>query len=209
MVILPIKLNLQIKSTNSFRNFNKKRINSGYCILWRPAQSNAFSCARVPVIINAKMNDEAFIIRKAQLSEMSAISGLIHSFAQARLLLPRSMSELYENIRDFWVSVQNKTVVGCCALHVVGEDLAEIKSLAVHQDLQGQGLGGALVKAALQEAGSLLIPRILVLTQKPKFFSQFGFTSTDRQALPPKLWSECLRCADLVACCEEAMICEA
>ncbi|MCM8757622.1 MAG: GNAT family N-acetyltransferase, partial [Candidatus Omnitrophica bacterium] len=104
------------------------------------------------------------MIRKARIEDIKQIQNIINSFAKKDLMLPRSLNELYENIRDFWVAEEEGRIVGCCALHICWDDLAEIKSLAVVKEKQKKGLGKALVSTCLNEARHLGAKRIFVLT---------------------------------------------
>lgn len=148
------------------------------------------------------------MIRKANISEIPVIRGLISRYADERKLLPRALSELYENIRDFYVHLEEDEVVGCAALHVVWEDLAEIKSLAVREGCHGKGYGRGLVEACTDEARELGIQRLFALTYMPSFFEQFGFRQISKEELPHKIWSECVRCPFFPDCGEVAVILE-
>ena len=120
-------------------------------------------------------------------------------------MLARPLSELYENIRDFFVVRKGKKIIGCAALHVMWSDLAEIKSVAVDEELQKQGVGNQLVSACLDEAKGLGISTIFCLTYKPGFFGKFGLKEVDKMTLPQKVWTECYRCVKFPNCDETAM----
>ena len=122
-------------------------------------------------------------------------------------MLARPLSEIYENIRDFFVVREGERVIACAALHVNWEDLAEIKSVAVAEDCQRQGLGNQLIKACLKEAKSLGISTIFCLTYKPGFFGSHGFAQVEKMSLPHKVWNECYRCSKFPNCDEVAMVC--
>lgn len=147
-------------------------------------------------------------IRKARLPDVPAIYQLINSFARTGAMLPRSLSALYENVRDFYVVEDGGLVVGCCALHVTWEDLAEVKSLAVDEQAQGRGCGRALLEACLAEAREMGVPKVFALTYIPEFFEKAGFRRVDKAALPHKVWSECISCPKFPDCGEEAVIIE-
>ena len=132
---------------------------------------------------------------------------LINYFAARDEMLPRSLSELYENIRDYFVIRQIDRVIACAALHVAWSDLAEIKSVAVAEDNQAQGLGTQLVEACLEEARVLGIPSVFCLTYKPSFFERLGFCQVDKKELPRKVWTECYRCPKFPNCDEVALVC--
>jgi amino-acid N-acetyltransferase len=131
---------------------------------------------------------------------------LINSFAELDQMLPRSLSELYENIRDYVVAEIDGDIAGCCALHVTWSDLSEVKSLAVSEDRRGLGLGDELVKACLQEGKELGSPRVFVLTYIPDYFARFGFCKVEKAELPQKVWSECIRCTKFPDCGEVGMV---
>ncbi|MBU1487805.1 N-acetyltransferase [bacterium] len=147
-------------------------------------------------------------IRKATVLDVKAIQGLINSYAKEGKMLSRSLSELFENVRDFSVAEKEGEIIGCCALHSVWEDLAEVKSLAVVRNQRGQGIGRRLLRAALKEAGSLGITRIFVLTYEPDFFKRQGFKVIDKSELPHKVWSECIKCVYFPDCNEVPLILE-
>ncbi len=121
-------------------------------------------------------------------------------------MLPRSLSELYENIRDCFVVRQGERVIACASLHVFWSDLAEIRSLAVAEGSQEQGIGAQLVKACLKEAEELGITTIFCLTYKPPLFEKFGFSRVDKMELPRKVWTECYRCPKFPNCDEVALV---
>lgn len=146
------------------------------------------------------------MLRKARVQDIKQIQALINSFARKDLMLARSLNELYEGIRDFWVYEQNGRILGCCALHVSWDDLAEIKSLAVRKDRQARGIGSKLVSACLAEAKDLGSKRVFVLTYQPSFFTQFGFKRVRHDALPHKVWAECINCPKFPNCQEISLL---
>ncbi|MEW6515309.1 MAG: N-acetyltransferase [candidate division FCPU426 bacterium] len=146
------------------------------------------------------------MIRKATLQDVPAIHRLINSRAKQGQMLARSLSEIYENIRDYFVAIERKAVVGVAGLHVNWADLAEIKSVAVNPAYQGKGVGQALVQACLEESRVMAIPKVFVLTYVPGFFRKQGFKKIKREALPHKIWSDCIKCPHFPNCNEEAMI---
>jgi len=145
-------------------------------------------------------------VEKAKAADIPQMHRLINSFAEKEQMLHRSMSELYENIRDFFVIRQGEQVVACAALHVSWSDLAEIKSLAVTENNQNQGLGTRLVEACLVEAREVGIPTVFCLTYRTNFFERFGFFKVDKMELPRKIWSECYKCPKFPNCDEVALI---
>ena len=143
---------------------------------------------------------------KARVSDVPQMHKLINSFADKGEMLARSLSEIYENIRDYFVVRQGERVIACGALHISWSDLAEIKSLAVAEDSQKQGIGDQLVEACLKEARALGIPTVFCLTYKPAFFERLGFSQLDKMELPHKVWGECYRCPKFPNCDEVALI---
>jgi len=131
---------------------------------------------------------------------------LVNYFADKGEMLARSLSEMYESIRDYFVIREGERVVACVALHVSWLDLAEIKSLAVAEGNQKEGVGAQLVEACLKEAKELGIPTVFCLTYKPGFFEKFGFSQIDKMELPRKVWTECYRCSKFPDCDEVALI---
>ena len=121
-------------------------------------------------------------------------------------MLARPLSEIYENIRDYFVIREGKRLIACAALHVHWLDLAEVKSLAVTEDSQEQGIGAQLVAACLNEAKGLGMPTVFCLTYKPGFFEKLGFSQVDKKELPHKIWAECLRCPKFPNCDEVALV---
>lgn len=121
-------------------------------------------------------------------------------------MLARSLNELYENLRDFWVYEENNKVLGCSALHISWDDLAEIKCLAVQNNKQKKGLGKTLVLACINEARQLGAGRVFVLTYQPGYFKQFGFKKVKHAQLPHKIWAECINCCKFPNCQEVALI---
>ena len=146
------------------------------------------------------------MIRKAKIKDIKQIQGLIACFAKKDVMLPRSLNELYENIRDFWVYEEQGKIYGCAALHISWDDLAEVKSLAVAQNRQGRGWGRDLVTACLAEAGLMGAKKIFVLTYQPEFFKKLGFKKIKHENLPHKIWAECINCPKFPNCQEIALL---
>jgi amino-acid N-acetyltransferase len=146
-------------------------------------------------------------VEKARIGDVQQIHQLVNSFADRGEMLARALSELYENLRDFFVIRDSSAqVIACVALHILWEDLAEIRSLAVSEDKQAQGVGSVLVTACLNEAEGLGIPALICMTYKPLFFERHGFRRVDKMELPRKVWSECYRCPKFPDCDEVALI---
>jgi amino-acid N-acetyltransferase len=145
-------------------------------------------------------------VEKAKMADVPQMHKLINKFAAQGEMLPRALSEIYENIRDYFVIRSRNKLVACVALHVSWADLAEIKSLAVAKGSQNQGIGTTLVKTCINEARELGIPTIFCLTYKPEFFKKYGFRSVDKSKLPRKIWGECYRCPKFPDCDETPLI---
>ncbi len=145
-------------------------------------------------------------VERARVTDASSMHRLINHFAEQGEMLPRALSEIYENIRDYFVVRGENRIIGCIALHVNWLDLAEIKSLAVDKKSQNQGIGSSLVRACLDEAKELAIPTVFCLTRRPAFFEKHGFCLVDKMELPRKIWSECYRCPKFPNCDEVALI---
>jgi len=146
-------------------------------------------------------------IEKARIQDVPQMHRLINYFADKGEMLARSLSEIYENIRDFFVVRQGERVIACAALHVSWSDLAEIRSVAVADDSQQQGIGDKLVQACLKEASELGIPTVFCFTYQPAFFKRHRFVDIDKMELPRKVWTDCLRCPKFPDCDEVALIC--
>jgi amino-acid N-acetyltransferase len=147
-------------------------------------------------------------IRKARTSDIKTVHKLINEFGKKGEMIPRALNDLYENIRDIFVCEDHGEIRGVCALHVLWEDLAEIRSLAVRLDSQSAGIGRKLVTTCVREAGNLGIPRVFALTYQPEFFRRIGFHDIDKAKLPQKIWGDCLRCPKFPECDESAVIME-
>ena len=146
------------------------------------------------------------MIRKATFMDVKAIQLLVNNYADSGQMLPRTLNELYEHLRDFHVFEDNGSLVGVCALHVSWDRLAEIRSLAVRQDRIKRGIGAELVRQCLEEAAELRVERVFVLTYQSGFFRKLGFTDVDKKELPHKIWTDCLNCVKFPDCDESALI---
>ena len=146
------------------------------------------------------------MLRKAQINDVKDIQKLLTFFASRGDMLSRSLSELYEAIRDFYVVEEEGRLVGTAALHIVWEDLAEVRSVAVAEDAGKKGIGTQVVQACIDEARELGLKRVFCLTYKPNFFAKFGFRIVDKSELPHKVWGDCMKCVKFPDCDEIAMI---
>ena len=155
------------------------------------------------------------MIRNARMGDIKEIYKLLQYFADKDLLLGRSLSSLYDQLKDFSVYVEKdeddqdqEKLVGVCAFHICWDNLAEIRSLAVAEGYQGKGVGQQLVDKALTEADSYGITKVFTLTYQPEFFRKLGFKDIDKAELPHKVWSDCINCSKFPDCNEEALIWE-
>ncbi len=148
------------------------------------------------------------MIRKARMGDVKAIQKLIADYARKGDMLPRSLAEIYENLRDYFVFVdgENGDVAGSAAIHIMWEDLAEVRSLAVAEGRMRRGVGTQLVEACVSEAIVLGVTRVFALTYKPEFFEKLGFRKVDKAELPHKIWSDCLKCSKFPDCDEVALV---
>ncbi len=145
-------------------------------------------------------------VEKAKIPDIPQIHRLINDYANNGEMLARPLSELYEDIRDYFVIRDGERVIACAALHVSWEDLAEIRSVAVSGDSQRKGLGDKLVAACLKEAEELGINTVFCFTYRPDFFRRNRFIDIDKMELPRKVWTDCFRCPKFPNCDETALI---
>jgi amino-acid N-acetyltransferase len=147
------------------------------------------------------------MIRRATIADAEQIQRLINQFADEERLLPRSLSDIYDNLRDFSVyEGPDHSIGGVCALHICWEGLAEIRSLAVATGVREKGIGTQLIEACLEEARELGVSRVFLLTYIPPYFEKTGFRVVDKATLPHKVWTDCVRCVKFPDCTETAMI---
>ena len=148
-------------------------------------------------------------VRKARMSDVKSIHALLLSTSGEGLLLPRSLSELYGHVRDFFVLHDEEgRLIGCAALSIMWDDLAEVRSLLVAPDLRGGGRGYLLVKACLEEARALGLTRVFALTYQVAFFERQGFKVVSKDMLPQKVWMICIHCPKFPDCDETAVLLE-
>ncbi len=148
-------------------------------------------------------------IRKARIGDVRSIHGLLTHFSEKGLILPRSLSDLYDHLRDYSViESESREIIATTALHVCWEDLAEVRSLAVREDFQKEGLGRSLVEHCISESITLGIYRVFTLTYQPAFFKRLGFKEVDKSVLPHKVWADCIRCPKFPECDEVALLME-
>lgn len=146
------------------------------------------------------------VIRKARLSDTEAIHKLVNFYAKKGLMLARSRSSIYENIRNYSVMESDGEIVGLGALTILWADLAEVRTLAVKESLSGQGIGKKLVEYFLYEAKELGIKQVFTLTYQTKFFIKCGFQEISKENMPHKIWKDCLNCPKFPNC-DEVLMC--
>ena len=146
------------------------------------------------------------MIRPATVHDVQRIGEIINNHAELGRMLFKSYAQLYEDLRDFAVEEKDGRIVGCCALAIVWADLAEVRSLAVDDAHRGQGIGRRLTEWAVDEARRLQIRRIMSLTYEQAFFEKLGFEVVNKDTLPLKVWSDCVRCPKRDGCDEIAMV---
>jgi amino-acid N-acetyltransferase len=145
------------------------------------------------------------MLRKATVRDVQTIHALLKAFADKGELLPRSISDICDDLRDFYVFEEQGRVIGCGALHLTWTDLAEIRSIAVSEEGRGKGIGSQIVNACIQDARSLGVSQVFVLTFIPDFFARFGFRRVAKETFPHKIWLECVNCHHFPDCGEVAM----
>ena len=145
------------------------------------------------------------MIRKAILQDARQIHQLLLTYAKDGIVLSRSLMEIFEAIRDFYVFVEDDKVIGAAALNICWEDLSEVRSLVVNEGFAGRGIGRHLVEACLSEARQLGIGRVFALTYQQEFFEKLGFEVIEKSELPQKIWGDCIKCAKFPECDEIAL----
>lgn len=165
-----------------------------------------------PSIIASLKNDYKLNIRPARVQDVHGMSLLINQYASDNVMLARGPQYLYQHIQDYVVATVfdditgEDIVIACGALHVLWEDLAEIRSIAVHKECQGRGFGQTLVETLVNRCKNLGIPNVFVFTLVASFFFACGFKECDRDKLPPFVWVECSKCPKFYRCDEISMI---
>ncbi|RRD70034.1 MULTISPECIES: N-acetyltransferase [unclassified Desulfovibrio] len=166
-----------------------------------------------PVVADVRVGDLSLLeIRPATIRDVHGMSALINQYAASNVMLARGPQYLYQHIQDYMVATApsadngEDVVVACGAVHVLWEDLAEIRSLAVHASCQRQGFGKRLVAALVERCRKLGLPRVFVFTLVASFFAKCGFTEFNRESMPPIVWVECSKCPKFYCCDEISMM---
>lgn len=148
------------------------------------------------------------MIREALISDAKSIQSLVNEYAKKGEMIPLSLNDIYERILEFIVYECDNKIVGCCSLHPTWNDLAEIRSLAVDINYHGRDIGYQMVKTNIERAKKIGFKKIFALTYKPLFFEKLGFHQVDKEVLPKKIWTDCLKCIKFPDCDELAVILE-
>ncbi len=149
---------------------------------------------------------KALTIRHATMQDVDQMLTIINRYAQQGLMLARTKLSICENLQSFIVAHDGQKVVGVAGLHILWEDLAEIRSLAIDESAKGLGIGKRLVLSLIEECKRMGIARVLSLTYQKEFFEKCGFHIVAKESLPQKVWKDCINCSKLPVCDEIAMI---
>ncbi|MGA3327156.1 MAG: N-acetyltransferase [Terriglobia bacterium] len=147
-------------------------------------------------------------IRKAKLNDVPEIHRLISHYAGERIMLPRTLTDIYENVGEFTVAEDEGKLVGCGALKLYSQELAEIRSLCIDETLKSQGIGREVTEELVNEAEAIGLKTVFALTVAPTFFEKVGFHPSPRERFPAKVWHDCLRCERYTCCDEKAVTLE-
>ena len=187
-----------------------------------PKPDEKKSKEKFTTIVTSARDERRIAIQKAQIRDVKEIIELVNGFAAMNLMLPRGPQYVYENIRDFVIASDRNVpvyslretrevlhlIVACSSLHVLWDDIGEIRSLAIHPDYQHLGLGSKLIEFMKEEAIQLGIKHLFTFTLTEEFFKGLGFKRQGRDELPPKVWGECSRCPKYFKCDEVGMVLE-
>ncbi len=146
------------------------------------------------------------MVRQAKIHDVPEIVTLINSYAQHGVMLGRSQIQIYNALRDFVVIENDGHILGVGSLSIIWKDLAEVRSLAIAQEMHGKGLGKQIVEYLVQQARELELPQVFTLTYQPEFFKKVGFSLIDKKELPHKVWKDCINCPKFPDCDEIALI---
>jgi len=149
---------------------------------------------------------EALEVRKARMADIPDLLDLINGYAARGIMLPRTEFEMSEAIRDFSVARTAAGLVGCGALHFYSPAVAEIRSLAVCEQVKAKGVGRCLVETLVNEAEEFSLAAVFAFTYVPEFFGKLGFSEVERGMLPLKVWKDCVRCPKFQSCDEVSVM---
>lgn len=144
-------------------------------------------------------------IRKAELRDVPELYQLINHYAAEHVLLPRTLDDLYEHLGEFTVAEENGKLLGCGALKLYSQEIAEIRSLCVEARLKSNGVGRKIAQSLLCDAERFGLKTVFALTVAPEFFGKLGFREVPREKFPTKVWQDCLCCELYTACNEKAV----
>jgi amino-acid N-acetyltransferase len=164
------------------------------------------SALQADAFVEPKSPVSGLTVRKALMHDIKPILDLINGYAARGIMLPRTEFEMSEAIRDFSVVYSGTQLLGCGALHFYTPQIAEIRSLAVHEDAKTKGVGRKLVEALVEEAQVYELDAVFAFTYVDEFFRKVGFHVVERGVLPLKAWKDCLRCSKFQACDEIAVL---
>jgi amino-acid N-acetyltransferase len=136
------------------------------------------------------------VVRPARTSDIKKIRSIVDSYADQRRLLSKETVTLYEGVQEFTVAEVNGEVVGCGALHVLWEDLAEVRTVAVIESMQGKGIGHAILESILNKAKEIGVKKVFCLTFETKFFGSHGFNEIQGAPVEPDVYAQLLRSYD-------------
>ncbi len=146
------------------------------------------------------------MIRKALLTDAGGILELIRPYVEKQIILPKTKEEITTRIRDYFVSETGGELTGCAALFPGWENLGEIRTTAVREDMKGKGIGRELIEACIEDARGLALPKIFALTYEMGFFAKLGFTKVEKESLPHKIFKDCIKCRKFLHCDETAVV---
>ena len=144
--------------------------------------------------------------RRAKFSDVESIHQIVNYYAEQGLMLARSRNSIYESLRDFILAEDNGTVVGVGGLHLVWDELAEIRAMAIAPEYAGKGIGMSIVERLAEDARELGVKTLFTLTYQPGFFAKANFHEVPKERLSQKVWKDCINCSKFPNCDEIAMI---
>jgi amino-acid N-acetyltransferase len=148
-----------------------------------------------------------FVLSKPHVEDIDAMQSVVKKSVEDGLILYRDNNEMSTNIRSYIVAKLDDKIIGFVALHLFSQSIAEVRSLIVNEKNRAKGVGEALVKQALIEAGNLRIKEVLVLTYEKLFFEKLGFIEISKESIPEhKIWSDCVRCKYFPVCNEVSLV---
>ena len=146
------------------------------------------------------------IYRTATFRDVESIHKIVNAYAEQGLMLARSRNSIYEPLRDFVLAEDQGEVVGVGALHLVWDELAEIRAMAISPDYAGKGIGYKIVQQLMEDARKLGVKTLFTLTYQAGFFAKSGFYEVPKEQLSQKVWKDCINCSKFPNCDEIAMV---